>query len=58
MIRKDRPRSASQQSPVTVRMSAEERAALDQLCEVQGMAISQVMREALRPHIEPHLKSA
>jgi len=50
------PRSPERQSPITFRMSAEERAALDALTAAEGCDMSTVMREALRPRLEPFLQ--
>jgi uncharacterized protein (DUF1778 family) len=51
-------RSAAQASPVNVRMSVEERAALDKAAAERGIPISAVIRDALRPAIAPHMEQS
>lgn len=50
------PRSPARQSPVTLRISNEERVALDILAAMKGVPISEVIREAVRPVLQPHME--
>jgi uncharacterized protein (DUF1778 family) len=55
MPSRGKQRSAAQQSPVTIRMSEDERKALDAVAAKQGVPISFVLREAVRPVLQPHM---
>ena len=49
-------RSQEQSAVINVRLSPQERAALDLVAHVRGVAVSKVIREAVRPVILPHLE--
>ena len=49
-------RSYEQSQVMTIRVSPQERAALHRVASERGVAISTVIREAVRPVLQPHMK--
>lgn len=49
-------RSQEQSAYFQMRLSPQERAALDRVASERGVAISAVIREAVRPVLQPHIE--